>query len=280
VTWFSETVEHAYRQSFKVERSIYRGRTAYQEIEIFENALFGRVLALDGVVQTTERDEYIYHEMIVHVPLFGHGGARRVLIIGGGDGGALEEALKHPVEQVTMVDLDAQVIELCRRHLPSVSAGAFEDPRLELVIGDGASFVAESGRRFDVIVVDSTDPVGPGVVLFESPFYESCRASLHEGGVLVAQCSTPYEYPDVLRESCARLERLFTHVGAFIVGVPSYGGAYMGFAWASDSVDLAHLPLTTLEQRYAQAAIETRHYTPAFHASTFVLPADIGRLLP
>ena len=158
--WFHETLYPSVRQSLRIDKVIYEGRSRYQDILIFENEYLGRVLVLDGIVQTTEADEFYYHEMLGHVPIVGHGTAKSVLIVGGGDGGLLEEVLKHPVDRVVLVDIDGEVVRLCREHLPSICGGAFEDPRTELVIGDGIDFVRETELRFDVIIVDSTDPVG------------------------------------------------------------------------------------------------------------------------
>ena len=196
--WFEEAYRPHWRQRMAVERVIHEGRTAFQEVLVFENADFGRVLVLDGVVQTTERDEFIYHEMLAHVPLVAHGACREVLIIGGGDGGVLEEVLKHrSIERVTMVELDAGVIEVSRAHLPAVGGGAFDDPRLRLIIDDGAAFVrGERGGgdvRYDVVIVDSTDPLGgPGDVLFGDAFYGACARRLRPGGVLVNQSGNPF----------------------------------------------------------------------------------------
>lgn len=276
MTWFNETLVGAFRHSFKVSRPVYSGRTRYQSVEIFDNDLFGRVLALDGVVQTTERDEHFYHEMIVHVPMFAHGAARRVLVVGGGDGGSIEEVLKHPVEQVTMVELDPEVVALCREHLPEISRGAFDDPRLELVIGDGARYLAECDTSFDVIIVDSTDPVGPGAVLFEEPFYRACRDRLTASGILMCQCSATFQYADVLANAFDRLGAIFPHRGAVLTGVPAYGGGYMPLAWASLGGDLAAMSLAELNARYQRAGIETRFYHPAFHLAAMVLPGGVG----
>ncbi|MDA0342023.1 MAG: polyamine aminopropyltransferase, partial [Proteobacteria bacterium] len=177
--WFEEALHPGLTQGLSMDRILFREKTELQDLVIFENRIFGRVLALDGVVQTTEGDEFIYHEMLSHVPILAHGAASRVLIIGGGDGGMAREVLKHPgVRTVTMVEIDPSVIELCRNHLPSISAGAFDDPRLDLVIADGAAFVEVTNDRWDVIIIDSTDPLGPGEVLFGERFYRGCKRCL------------------------------------------------------------------------------------------------------
>ncbi len=192
--WYDETLHDDYRQSLRIERVLHREQTAHQDLIIFENARFGRVLALDGAIQTTEGDEYVYHEMLVHVPVLGHGAAQDVLIVGGGDGGALREALRHAsVARALVVEIDEDVIALCRAHLPRHSAGAFDDPRAEIVIADGAAFVTETERRFDVIVIDSTDPIGPGAALFSESFYAGCKRCLKPGGVMSRQAGIPFQ---------------------------------------------------------------------------------------
>ncbi|MCS9087187.1 polyamine aminopropyltransferase, partial [Pseudomonas aeruginosa] len=190
---YQETLYQGYGQRFSIDNMLHEVRTEHQHLVIFENARMGRVMALDGVIQTTEADEFIYHEMLTHVPILAHGAARRVLIIGGGDGGMLREVAKHKsVERITMVEIDGTVVDMCKAFLPNHSQGAFDDPRLNLVIDDGMRFVATTEERFDVIISDSTDPIGPGEVLFSENFYQACRRCLNEGGILVTQNGTPF----------------------------------------------------------------------------------------
>ena len=276
---FEETDNPDVNILLRVIKPIYAGHTGFQNVEVFENALLGGVLALDGIVQTTERDEFIYHEMLVHPPIFAHGDARRVLIIGGGDGGALEEALKHPVEQVTMVEIDREVIGLCRAHLPSICGDAFDDPRLDLIIGDGVEFVAETDRRFDVILVDSTEPAGPGAALFETPFYTDCQRCLAPGGILVTQNAVPFLQGEVARAAVTRLRPLFADVTLYLAPVPMFVGGYMAFGWATQNEEARKTPLAALERRCGEAGIKTRYYTPDVHKAAFVLPPYIGDLL-
>ncbi|WP_257287757.1 polyamine aminopropyltransferase, partial [Endozoicomonas sp. SESOKO2] len=189
---YLETLYDGYGQSFSVDEMLFEQKTEHQHLVIFNNKMFGRMMALDGVIQTTEKDEFIYHEMMTHVPILTHGNARRVLIIGGGDGGILREVLKHKnVEHVTMVEIDGAVVDMCKKWLPNHSAGAYEDPRAHLVIDDGINFVSDREKTpdgsFDVIISDCTDPIGPGEVLFSSEFYAGCKRLLKEGGIFVAQ---------------------------------------------------------------------------------------------
>ncbi len=276
---FEETDNPDINLVLDVSRPIYAGKTGFQTVEVFENAVLGRVLALDGIVQTTERDEFVYHEMLVHPAMFAHGKAKRALIIGGGDGGAIAAVLKHPVEQVTMVEIDAQVIELCRAHLPTVCGDAFDDPRLDLIIGDGVKFVAATDRRFDVIYVDSTEPTGPGAVLFETPFYADCRRCLAEGGILVTQNAVPFIQGDVTRNAVERLTPLFADVALYLAAVPSFIGGFMAYAWASDDQDVRQTPIETLAERFADCGLKTHYYTPAVHRAAFALPPYIAEML-
>ena len=253
--WHDEVLHQAFRQRLRIDRRLYSGRTDFQQIDIFENANAGRVLVLDSVVQTTERDEHVYHEMLTHVPMIAHGAAKRVLIIGGGDGGLLEEVLKHPVDAVTMVELDPQVVDLCRQYLPSICRGAFDDPRTDLVIGDGAKYVAETDNAFDVVLVDSPDPVGPATVLFESPFYEGCRRVLNDGGIIATQNGVPFYQSGEMISTHGCLKQLFGHTGFYVAPVPHYVGGHMAFGWATDRQDLAAMPADLVAERAAARVV-------------------------
>ena len=278
--WFDETDAEDLIIRFAIDGVVARQRTDFQDLVIFDSPRFGRALALDGIVQLTEADEFVYHEMIAHVPLLAHGEARRILVIGGGDGGTVREVLKHGVDRVVMVELDRQVVEACREHLPSVNAGAFEDPRLEMRFEDGVAYVARCEERFDVVVVDSTDPLpGPGEVLFSEAFYADCKRILAPGGVLISQFGMPFLYPDAVRDARRRLADRFADATLYILAVPVFAGGYMAFGWASDSHALRELPVESLASRLALSGIETRFYTPAFHRAAFELPRPIAELL-
>src|SRR5690606_2736115 len=188
---FDEGLHSGVNLALKVDKILYRDQTDLQDLMIFENKNFGRVMSLDGSVQTTEKDEFIYHEMFVHVPMLAHGNARRALIVGGGDGGAARQLMKYRDIAVTMVDIDRTVVELSRKYMPSVSGGAFDDPRLDLVIADGCKFVKETDETWDVIIIDSTDPHGPGEVLYTQEFYSDCKSCLTPGGVIITQNGVP-----------------------------------------------------------------------------------------
>lgn len=277
---YTGLMQKGYSQSFEVSKILVQAKTDFQDVLLFENPTFGKVLVLDGIVQTTEADEFCYHEMLTHPPILAHGDIRQVLIIGGGDGGILREVLRHKsVERATMVEIDGEVVRLCREHLPGLNGGAFDDPRAELIIGDGLDFVATTDRQFDLIIVDSTDPVGPGEVLFTDKFYGDCATRLGERGILVTQNGVPFFQPEELTSTMARLRPLFADVGAYGVAVPTYVGGWMTLAWASNHPGHRQLDLETLTRRHAQAAFNTRYYSPALHMGCFALPVFAHRLM-
>ncbi|WP_248799584.1 polyamine aminopropyltransferase [Pseudomonas sp. MWU13-2105] len=272
-THYQETLYEGYGQRFRMDKLLHEVRTGHQHLVIFENARMGRVMALDGVIQTTEADEFIYHEMLTHVPIFAHGSAKRVLIIGGGDGGMLREVAKHRgVEHITMVEIDATVVDMCKQFLPEHSKGAFDDARLNLVIDDGMRFVATTEEKFDVIISDSTDPIGPGEVLFSENFYQACRRCLNEGGILVTQNGTPFMQLSEVQTTAGRLRSLFPDWHFYQAAVPTYIGGAMTFAWGATDTASRKLSLETLRQRFAGSGIVTRYYNPEIHIGSFALP--------
>jgi spermidine synthase len=278
--WIEETLYPDLGQRFRMERVLYRDRTEHQDLVIFENRTLGRMMSLDGVVQTAEGDEFVYHEMLTHVPILAHGRAKRVLIVGGGDGGMLRRCLEHrSVERVTMVEIDRGVVDLCRKYLPSIGAGAFDDPRTDLVIADGCRFVAETEDRFDVVIVDSTDPHGPGAVLFTSEFYADCKRCLTPGGILVTQNGVPFFQPGELADTWRRRASLFADSWFYVAPVPSYYGGFMAFGWATDDGELRRLDVEAIAPRAAAAGLKTRYYTPEIHVASFALPAHMREMM-
>lgn len=277
---FIETLYDGYTQGFRIGKVYFERKTEHQHLLIFHNAHFGRVMVLDGIVQTTERDEFIYHEMLTHVPLFAHGQARRVLIIGGGDGAMLREVLKHrTVEAVCQVEIDSEVIEVSRNFLPNHSAGAFDDPRVSLVISDGMRFVTETDQQFDVIISDSTDPIGPGEALFSPRFYDNCRRCLAPDGILVTQNGVVFLQPDECVNSAHHFDALYGDWHFFSASVPTYVGGVMLFGFATDAAMHRRVSLETLETRFAAAGIRTRYYNPGIHLSSFALPNYVMALI-
>lgn len=270
---FLESLFDGYGQHFDVDRVLFESETEHQHLIIFDNRAFGRVMALDGIIQTTERDEFIYHEMMIHVPVLAHGTARRVLIVGGGDGGSLREALKHPrVESVTQVEIDASVIDMCKTYLPGHSNGAFDHPKASIVIDDGFRFVKKSRETFDVIVCDSTDPVGPGEALYSEEFFAACRRRLGERGVMVGHTGVGWFQTAEAVQANERLRRSFAAVDFYCAAVPTYVGGAMMFYFASDDSTLATQSIEVIAQRFSKEKIRTRFYNPAVHVGAFGVP--------
>ncbi|MCB1617060.1 MAG: polyamine aminopropyltransferase [Pseudomonadales bacterium] len=270
---FIETLYDSWGQQYSIDKIYFENKTDHQHLMIFHNARFGRVMALDGAVQTTEKDEFIYHEMMTHVPILAHGNVRRVLIIGGGDGGMLREVLRHPgIEHVTQVEIDQQVIEMCKTYFPKHSCGAYDDPRVNIVIDDGLNFIKTNTEKFDIVITDCTDPIGPGESLFTSSFYEGCANALTEEGIFVAQNGVCFMQLDEVTTTAKRLAPYFADCHFYNAAVPTYVGGAMTFAWASHNP--VHRTKTTdiIEKNFKNSGIKTRFYNPALHVGSFALP--------
>ena len=268
---FVENPTAPHWQGFSVDAVLHRGHTGMQDVLVFENGTFGRVLALDGMIQLTERDNHIYHEMLTHVPLMLHGSAKRVLIVGGGDGGILREVLKHPVDEVRLVEIDPEVIALSRRFFPEMAGGAFDDTRAKIVIDDAVSYIANCRDTFDIVISDSTDPIGPGTQLFSAEFYESCRERLSSSGVLAAQSGcAPYQTGQ-LDDIIVRLREAFGAATAFVAPVPSYPGGMLPLVLAARSPASLRLAPATLRQRFQPLRDSVKYYLPEIHAAVFTL---------
>lgn len=273
--YFKETLYDAICQEFRVDKMYFEQKTEHQHLMIFHNAMLGRVMTLDGIVQTTEADEFMYHEMLTHVPVLGHGAVKKLLIIGGGDGGILREVLKHDAIDVTQVEIDKAVIDMAVEYLPNHSDSAYDNPRANIIIDDGMAFVKNCSEKFDVIIVDGTDPIGPGEVLFTEDFYAHCKNCLNEGGIIVTQNGVPFLQIEEVKNTHQRLGQHFADATFYTVAVPTYYGGLMTLAWASDNVQLRQVSLDTLEQRFKAANLNTRYYNPAIHLASFALPQYI-----
>jgi spermidine synthase len=283
--WINETLYPAWGQRFRVRQELARVRSEFQDIVVFESETHGRVLVLDGAIQITEGDEFVYQEMLTHVPLLLHPEPKSVLIIGAGDGGVLRRVLQHKsVTRAVMVEIDGEVIRLSKEFLPKIAGEAWNDPRADVIVGDGIHYVQQAGdATFDTIIVDSTDPIGVGEVLFTDDFYENCARILTADGLIVNQCGVPFMQPDELRETSMRRAKFFPHVSAYVAAVPTYVGGFMtlGIAGKGDAL-IVRPDAATLADRAARAGIAgtTRYWTPEIHAGAFNLPPYIAEHLP
>lgn len=282
--WLAETLYPDWGQRFRVVRELARARSPFQDIVIFESASHGRVMVLDGCIQITEADEFVYQEMIAHVPLLAHGDAQRVLIIGAGDGGVLRRVLQHRnVSRAVMVEIDGEVIRLAKAFLPAIAAGAWDDPRAEIIVGDGIDYVAHApDGAFDVIIVDSTDPIGVGEVLFTDAFYRDCARILSPRGIVVNQCGVPFMQGGELRETSLRRRRFFPHVSAYVAAVPTYVGGFMTLGFAAKDAGMGAQSAAEIAARADAQGITgtTRYWSPPVQVASFALPPYIAELLP
>jgi spermidine synthase len=281
--WIPETLfdDLGFRMTYQVGRVIHEARTDHQHLILFEQPFFGKMLMLDGATQVTTKDEFVYHEMMTHVPILAHGNAKEILIVGGGDCGIAEEVLKHKsVRRLTQVEIDASVVEFARQHFPQFTKPVFGDARFELVIDDGMKYVAKTDRRFDVIIVDSTDPLGPGKVLFSQKFYAACRRCMSEGGVLVAQKGVPIFQSGELTAGIRMLRKLFADGSCYVAAIPTYVGGHMAMGWATDNVKLRRASAKTIAARYSKAGrFATKYWTPEVHVAAFALPRFIAEMV-
>ena len=283
-SWINETLYPDWGQRFLVKRELARVRSAFQDIVIFESFSHGRVMVLDGAIQITEADEFVYQEMLTHVPLLAHGAAETVLIIGAGDGGVLRRVLRHRgIRRAVMVEIDGEVIRLSKEFLPSIGGDAWNDPRAEVIVGDGIDYVRRAPNGiFDAIIVDSTDPVGVGEVLFTDEFYANCARILTPRGLVVNQCGVPAMQADELRDTSLRRAKFFPHVTAYVAAVPTYVGGFMTLGWAAKDPTLTGVPTAEIRDRAEAAGIlgTTGYWTPEIHTGAFNLPPYISKHLP
>ena len=282
--WINETLYRDWGQRFLVTAQLARVRSEFQDIAILETLSHGRVMLLDGVVQITEADEFVYQEMLTHVPLLAHGAPENVLIIGAGDGGVLRRVLQHGnVSRVVMVEIDGEVIRLAQEFMPKIAGDAWTNKRAEVIVGDGIDYVKRAtASSFDVIIVDSTDPIGVGEVLFTDDFYQNCARILTARGLIVNQCGVPFMQSDELRDTSLRRQKFFPHVTAYVAAVPTYVGGFMTLGWAAKDASLAGASLETIRARAAQAGIlgTTHYWSPEIHLGAFNLPPYIAAHLP
>ncbi len=281
--WITETLfdELGIRINYRAKKVLRETRTGHQHLVLFEQPFFGKMLILDGATQITTRDAFIYQEMMAHVPLFAHGRARDVLIVGGGDCAIAEQVLKHKiVRHLTQVEIDSAVVDFARRYFPQFTRPVFADRRFESVIDDGMRYLKRTERRFDAIIVDSTDPTGPGKVLFSENFYAACKRRLNKGGILVTQNGVPMFQPRELTLSVTRFRRLFADAACYVAAIPTYIGGHMTMGWATDDRRLRTVSVTTLAARYRRAGkFATKYWTPEVHTAAFALPRFIADLV-
>ena len=276
--WFSELHTPNVKLSIRVDRQLYSGQSEFQRIDVFDSPEFGRFLALDGYMMLTEKDEFIYHEMIVHVPMAVHPHVRRVLVIGAGDGGVIRELCRYDdIEQIDMVEIDPQVVEVCREYLPQ-TACSLDDPRVKIYYEDGLRFIRRCEDLYDLIIVDSTDPFGPGEGLFTREFYGNCFKALKEDGIMVNQHESPFYDQDAIAMQRAhqRIVESFPFSRVYQAHIPTYPSGHWLFGFSTKK----YHPLRDLdEKRWNARGIKCRYYTTTLHKGAFYVPAYVEALL-
>ncbi len=258
--------------NYRIKQTLHTERSQYQDIAFVESHQYGRMLLLDSIVQTTEQDEFVYHEMITHVALNAHPHPKRVLVVGGGDGGAIREIVRHPsVEEAVLVEIDQRVVELSKQYLPTISC-ALDHPRVTVNIADGIEYIKNAKHEFDLIIVDSTDPIGPAVGLFAQEFYKNLHAALKDDGMFVAQTESPWVDRDLIPGLHEGLRKVFPIVRLYLASIPTYQSGLFSFTVCSKKYD----PTTPLADK---PTLETKYYSPAVHQAAFVLPPFVAKLI-
>jgi len=280
-----ERLHKGYAQSMEITKVLADEKSQFQHIRIFDTVANGRVMTLDDIVQITSRDESAYADMLTHLPMLEHGKVERVMIVGGGDLSIADEALKHKnVKEVVLVDIDDRVIELCRKHFGAVNAKAFKDKRMVIEAADAFEYLGRktSKNRFDLIIADRPDPVGPGKALFGETFYDRVKGALRKGGYATFQTGVPFYQPWEITEALEELSRFFPRSGLYLSVVPTYIGGFMALSWATKGGKPLGTPagIAKAAKAYKKAKLKTDYYNPAIHAAAFALPNWIKALVP
>jgi spermidine synthase len=271
--WYTEKQTENIGITCKTIETLHVEKTDFQEMAVIDTLQFGRMLILDGMVQTTVKDEFVYHEMISHVPLNTHPNPKKVLVIGGGDGGAIREIIKHPaVESATLVEIDRRVVEVSREYLPEISCG-LDNPKVKVIYDDGIKHVMDNPDTYDVIMVDSTEPVGPAVALFSSDFYTAIFKALKSDGLFVAQTESPFFNAGLIKDCNNKISAVFPLTKLYLCSIPTYPSGLWSFTMGSKKYD----PEKADESNFP--GYKTKYYTPKVHKGAFMLPRFVEEII-
>lgn len=272
--WYTERgIVPGLALGIEVSKVLHEEQTEFQHLAVVDTPLCGRMLWLDNIIMTSINDEFVYHEMISHVALNTHTNPRKVLVIGGGDGGAIREIIKHPsVEKAVLVEIDRRVVEVAKEYLPEI-AGALDDPKVEVHCVDGIQYVREHKNEFDIIIVDSTDPIGPAVGLFEGNFYKDCYEALREDGIFVAQTESPYYNKDLIPKVNKDIRSLYPITNIYLAHIPTYPSGCWTFTMGSKKYDPKAVDFST------KPSYKTRYYNHDIHRAAFALPNFVQELI-
>ncbi len=273
---YSELNDYGYGLTVKVKETLCHEKTPFQSVDIIETEGLGRMMLMDGLVMTSEKDEHFYHEMITHIPMLSHKNPQKILVIGGGDGGTVREVVKHDcVENVTMCEIDGKAVEICKKYLPTIAC-ELDNPKVNVVIGDGVEFVKDKKNIYDVILIDSTDPLGPGVGLFTEEFYTNVKNALKPNGIMVAQSESPIADKKEMKAMYSLLNKVFPVVKPYFGPIPTYPGGFWSWAFCSNDVK----PLDYIDEKRASFISKTaKIYNTDIHKACFALPNYVKELI-
>lgn len=270
--WFTEKQTATHGITSKITKTLHSEQTDFQKLDMIETDQFGTMLVLDGMVMTTDADEFVYHEMVAHIPLFTHPNPKKVLVVGGGDGGVIREVLKHPsVVKAILVEIDGKVIEYSKKYLPNI-AGELENARVEVQVDDGFMHIHNHKNEYDVIMVDSTEPVGPAAKLFEKGFYQGIYEALTQDGIFVAQSDNPWFHADLIKSVFADVKDIFPITRLYTANIPTYPSGLWTFTLGSKKHDPLQVETAQIPE------IDTKYYTPELHRAAFALPKFVRDL--
>ena len=276
--WYTEQQTDEVRFSIKVKQHLYTGKSEFQDVDVFESEQFGKFLTLDGLMMVTEKDEFIYHDMITHVAMATNPNIKKVLVIGGGDGGTVRELTRYShIEKIDMVEIDKLVVDVSRQYLP-ITASKLDDPRVSLYFEDGIRFVADTKEIYDLILVDSTDPIGPGEGLFTTEFYQNCFNILSDNGILVNQSESPYydQFSHEMKRAHKKIKNIFPISKVYQFHMPTYPSGHWLFGFASKKLD----PIKDVDfDKWNALGIKTKYYNPQLHVGCFALPSYVQEML-
>lgn len=276
--WFSEFHSKGVKLSIRIDKQLYSGKSDFQRIDVYDSEELGKFFTLDGYIMITEKDEFIYHDMIVHVPMATNPNIENVLVIGAGDGGTVRELVRYKsIKKIDMVEIDKMVVDVCREYFPDSTCG-LDDPRVNLLFEDGLKFVSDKVNEYDLIIVDSTDPIGPGEGLFTSEFYGNCFKSLKRDGILVNQHESPFydEYSRLMQRAHKRIREFFPISKVYQVHIPTYASGHWLFGFASKTYD----PVKDLDaDKWNALGLATRYYNTDIHKGAFAIPNYVKELL-
>lgn len=276
--WYTEQQTDEVRFSIKVKQHLYTGKSEFQDVDVFESEEFGKFLTLDGLMMVTEKDEFIYHDMITHVAMATNPSIKKVLVIGGGDGGTVRELTRYShIEKIDMVEIDKLVVDVSREYLP-ITASKLDDPRVSLYFEDGIRFVTDTKEIYDLILVDSTDPIGPGEGLFTTEFYQNCFNILSDNGILVNQSESPYydQFSHEMKRAHKKIKNIFPISKVYQFHMPTYPSGHWLFGFASKNLD----PIKDVDfDKWSALGIKTKYYNPQLHVGCFALPSYVQEML-